>query len=112
MGLQLDELPLMLSQSVADTADVANGTPRDESRRYAGREARLATARSARKTRPSRLRVGTTLIADELAILAASLLAVWVAGAFDDVPLISRLIAPASRSSSCSLWAWPSSKSR
>ncbi|MCX6363243.1 MAG: sugar transferase [Actinobacteria bacterium] len=46
------------------------------------------------RTRPSRLRVGTTLIADELAIIAASLLAVWMAGAFDNMPLVSRLITP------------------
>jgi len=46
------------------------------------------------RTRPCRLRVGTTLIADEVAIVVASLLAVWVAGAFDDVPVISRLIVP------------------
>jgi len=93
MGLQLDELPLMLSQSVADTADVDDGALRSEDTRYADLEASSAIAAGAR-TRPSRLRVGTTLIADELAILAASLLAVWVAGAFDDVPLISRLIVP------------------
>jgi len=101
----------MLSTSVADTADVDDGALRSEDTRYADLEASSASAASGR-TRPSRLRVGTTLLADELAILAASLLAVWVAGAFDEVPLISRLISPASRSSSCSLWAWPSSKSR
>ena len=38
--------------------------------------------------------MGTTLIADEVAIIAASLLAVWVAGSLGDVPVISRLIVP------------------
>ena len=69
------------------------GILRGESRRYAELEAVPAIAGSVR-TRPSRLRVGATLIADEAAILAASLLAVWVAGAFDEVPVVSRLITP------------------
>ena len=93
MGLKMDERPLMLTSFVADTVDVANGTLRGEDTRYIGREASSSAAVSSR-TRPSRLRVGTTLIADELAIIAASLLAVWVAGAFDEVPVISRLIVP------------------
>jgi len=84
---------MAMTPSVGDAPSVANGTLREESRQYARREARSTIAGS-RRTRPSRLRVGTTLIADELAIIAASLLAVWVAGAFDDVPVISRLIVP------------------
>src|SRR5450759_3410488 len=94
MGLQVDERPLVSSPSVTDTADVANGTLRGESRRYAGREARRAGADSARTTRPAKLRVAATLSADVVAIVAASLLAVWVAGAFDDVPVISRFVVP------------------
>jgi len=94
MGLQVDERPLVSSPSVTDTADVASGTLRGESRRYAGREARPASADSARTTRPARLRVAATLSADVVAIVAASLLAVWVAGAFDDVPVISRFVVP------------------
>jgi exopolysaccharide biosynthesis polyprenyl glycosylphosphotransferase len=91
-GLQLDDRPIVLSSSVADAVNVANGTLRGERKRYAGREVDVAIARG--RTRPSRLRVGTTMIADEIAIVVASLLAVWVAGAFDNVPLISRLIVP------------------
>ena len=91
MGLQVDDRPIVLSSSVADAADVANGTLRREGTRYVEFEASSAIPWSGR-TRPSRLRVGTTLIADEVAIVSASLLAVWVAGAFDNVPLISRLI--------------------
>jgi exopolysaccharide biosynthesis polyprenyl glycosylphosphotransferase len=93
---KLDDRPIVVSQHATDAVDVANGTLRGERRRYLELEASPAIAGSARRTRtrPSRLRVGTTLIADELAILAASLLAVWVAGAFDNVPLISRLIVP------------------
>jgi len=93
MGLQVDDRPIVLSSSVADAADVANGTLRREGTRYVELEASSAIPGSGR-TRPSRLRVGTTLIADEVAIVAASLLAVWVAGAFDDVPVISRLTVP------------------
>src|SRR5665811_668764 len=94
MGLQVDERPLVSSPSVTDTADVASGTLRGESRCYAGREARPASADSARTTRPAKLRVAATLSADVVAIVADSLLAVWVAGAFDNVPVISRLIVP------------------
>ena len=92
-GLKVDNRPIELSTRVVHAVDVANGTLRREDTRYSVREPSSAVAVSAR-TRPSRLRVGTTLIADELAIIAASLLAVWVAGAFDDVPVMSRLIVP------------------
>ena len=74
--------------------DVANGTPRAESRRYAAREAQRAVAESVRTTRPAKLRVAATLSVDVIAILAASLLAVWAAEALGDVPVISRLIVP------------------
>ena len=47
-----------------------------------------------RSRRPSKLRVAATLTADAAALIAASLLAVWVAGSFDDVPVISRLTVP------------------
>ena len=92
-GLKVDDRPIALLSRVADAVDVANGTLRREDTRYVVSEASSDATLSAR-TRPSRLRVGTTLIADELAIVAASLLAVWVAGAFDDVPVVSRLIVP------------------
>src|SRR5450759_4266076 len=91
---QLDERPVVSSPGVADTADVADGTLKGESTQYAGRASRPAIAERVRTTRPSKLRVGATLCVDVIAILAASLLAVWVAGAFDNVPVISRLIVP------------------
>ncbi len=47
-----------------------------------------------RTRHPAKLRVAATLTADALAVIAASLLAVWAAGAFDDVPVIGRLIVP------------------
>jgi len=47
-----------------------------------------------RSRRPSRLRVAATLTADALAVVAASLLAVWVAGSFADVSVLNRLIVP------------------
>ena len=92
--LRLDDRPLVPPASVADTAVVANGILRGESRRYAGRESRPAIAEGVRTTRPAKLRVAATLCADVAAIVADSLLAVWVAGAFDNVPVISRLIVP------------------
>jgi exopolysaccharide biosynthesis polyprenyl glycosylphosphotransferase len=92
-GQRLDDRPIVLSGDVSDVVYVANGTLIGKLAQDAKAETSSATALSGR-TRPSRLRVGTTLIADELAIIAASLLAVWAAGAFDNVPVISRLIVP------------------
>jgi len=94
MGLQRDERPLASPLGVADTADVAEGTRRGESRQYAGRESRPAITESARTTRPAKLRVAAALAADAVTLVAASLLAVWIAGSFDGVPIISRLITP------------------
>jgi exopolysaccharide biosynthesis polyprenyl glycosylphosphotransferase len=94
MGLQRDERPLASPPGVADTADVAEGTRRGESRQYAGRESRPAITESARTTRPAKLRVAAALAADAVTLVAASLLAVWIAGSFDGVPIISRLITP------------------
>src|SRR5450756_2486057 len=91
---QLDDRPIVLSLHDADTVDVANGTPRGESRQYAGRESRPAITESVRTMRPAKLRVAATLTADAVALVAASLLAVWVAGSFDGVPIISRLVTP------------------
>ena len=92
--LQLDDRPIVLSRHVADAVDVANGTLRGESRRYARGEAQGTVAEGVKTIRPAKLRVAATLSADVVAIVAASLLAVWAAGAFDDVPVISRLIVP------------------
>src|SRR5450756_2585941 len=86
---QLDERPVVSSPGVADTADVADGTPRGESRQYAGRESRPAITESVRTMRPAKLRVAATLTADAVALVAASLLAVWIAGSFDNVPILS-----------------------
>ena len=93
-GLQLDDRPIVLSHHAADAMDVANGTLSSESRRYARGEAQGTVAEGVRTIRPAKLRVAATLSADVVAIVAASLLAVWAAGAFDDVPVISRLIVP------------------
>ena len=92
--LQLDDRPIVLSRHVADAVDVANGTLRGESRRYARGEAQGTVAGGVRTIRPAKLRVAATLSADVVAIVAASLLAVWAAGAFDDVPVISRFVVP------------------
>ena len=73
---------------------MADGTLRGESRQDAGRESRPAITESARTTRPAKLRVAATVSADVVGIVAASLLAVWIAGSFDEVPIMSRLITP------------------
>ena len=91
---KLDDRPIVLSTQFGDAGDVANGTLRGERNRYVDRGARPAIADGARAARPSKLRIAATLSADTVAIVAASVLAVWVAGAFDDVPLISRLMVP------------------
>ena len=58
------------------------------------REGEPVVSGGARTRRPAGLRVATTLAADAVAIVAASLIAAWAAGAFDEVPLISRLVVP------------------
>jgi len=68
-GLQPDELPLMSSQSVADTADVAHGTLRGESRRHAGREAHRALAGGA---------VQVTVLGVPFRPLSAAALLAWM----------------------------------
>jgi len=73
---------------------MGNGTLRQSSTYYSEREARAGIAGNVKTRHPANLRVAATLIADAVALAAASLLAVWIAGSFDDVPLISRLITP------------------
>jgi exopolysaccharide biosynthesis polyprenyl glycosylphosphotransferase len=58
----------------------------------AGRSGSAVRRRIGSKTRrPSRLRVLATVSADIAALLTAALLAVWIASAFDDLPLLHRL---------------------
>ena len=73
---------------------MGNGTLRESSTYYAERATRAGIAGNVRTRRPSRMRVAATLTADALALVAASLLAVWVAGSFDTVPVVSRLVTP------------------
>ncbi len=73
---------------------MAYEAPRVDFGRYAAIEAAPAIAGGARATRPATVRVVATLSADAVAVVAASLLAVWAAGALDDVPVIGRLTAP------------------
>ncbi|HQJ27053.1 MAG TPA: hypothetical protein PKZ80_07455, partial [Thermoleophilia bacterium] len=71
---------------------MANGTLRERSGRRpsivraAQRDGIGATTR-----RPSRMRVVATLSADVVALVIASLVAVWTALSFDGVPLLHRL---------------------
>jgi len=73
---------------------MGNGTLQHDSTYRSEAATRAATAGSVKARRPSRVRVAATLAADVVAFLSASLLAVWVAGSFDNVPLVSRLITP------------------
>ena len=73
---------------------MGNGTLQHDSTYYAEGATRAGTAGSVRTRRPSKVRVAATLTADAVALVAASLLAVWVAGSFDDVPIVSRLVTP------------------
>jgi exopolysaccharide biosynthesis polyprenyl glycosylphosphotransferase len=94
MGLQLDDRPIVLSRQAADTADVGNGTLQQHSNYYAAHSARAGAVGHVKTRRPSRYRVAATLTADVVALVAASLLAVGIAGSLGDVPIVSRLIAP------------------
>jgi exopolysaccharide biosynthesis polyprenyl glycosylphosphotransferase len=73
---------------------VGNGTLQHGSTYYTERAERAAIAGNVRTRRPSKVRVTATLTADAVALLAASVLSVWMAGSFDNVPLVSRLITP------------------
>jgi len=83
--------------SVADIVNVNNDALEQRRARYASSTAADTPAdldRVVRTRRPSSLRVVATLCADTLALVASSLLAVWVASFFDDVPVVSRLSGP------------------
>jgi exopolysaccharide biosynthesis polyprenyl glycosylphosphotransferase len=69
---------------------MGNGTLEHDSRYYGGR-ARSEIAGNVRTRRPSRIRVLATLVADAVAVVAASLLAVWIAEVLSDAPVLSRL---------------------
>ena len=73
---------------------MGNGTLQHDSTYCSDGATRAELAGSVKARRPSRVRVAATLIADAVAFVAASLLAVWLAGSFDDLPLFSRLITP------------------
>jgi len=91
---------------VVDASDMAHDVLIEEDRASAviravpalGEGARAAlsagAALPARTAHPARARLIATLGADAVAIVAASLLAVWAAGAFAAVPVVGRLIAP------------------
>jgi len=91
-GRPSGRIPLVFPEGVADTGDMANGTLRERSGRRpsivraAQRDGIGATTR-----RPSRMRVVATLSADVVALVIASLVAVWAALSFDGIPLLHRL---------------------
>lgn len=85
------ETPLVFPKGVADIGDMGNGASEE---RVKGGQSALVTVRhkaGARTRRASRLRVAATMSADVVALLAASLVAVWAATAFDGVPLLHSL---------------------
>ncbi len=73
---------------------MGNGTLQHGSTYYTEPATRADIAGHVKTRRPTKLRVAATLTADALALVAASLLAVWIAGSFDNVPIVSRLAAP------------------
>jgi exopolysaccharide biosynthesis polyprenyl glycosylphosphotransferase len=73
---------------------VANGTLQQERTRYAPRTAVSRGEGKVRRRRPSKLRVVATLAADAIGLVMSSLLIVWVAAWFDDIPVISSLNGP------------------
>ena len=77
--------PLVLPEGVADTGDMGDGAYESRGRTGAGAAQSVV---GERPWRPSSLRVVATVSADVVALLTASLLAVWVASGFDDIPTI------------------------
>ena len=67
----------------------ADGTFEERGQRAAPPRARRAAG--SRTRRASKLRVAATVSADAVALLASSVLAVWVVATFDDLPLLRKL---------------------
>jgi exopolysaccharide biosynthesis polyprenyl glycosylphosphotransferase len=90
-GVQLGEPHLLLPRASADTADVGNGALQEDGAGLAEVDARPSGVESARAATPSHLRVVTTVVADAVAIVAASMLAAAVGDALSEAPLVHRL---------------------
>jgi len=73
---------------------MGNGRIQQSPTYYSERATRAGIAGNVKTRRASKLRVSATVTADAVALIAASLLAVWIAGAFGNVPIVSRLITP------------------
>jgi exopolysaccharide biosynthesis polyprenyl glycosylphosphotransferase len=76
---------------VADIEDVGNGSLEHGSSECAGHVECPSDTGNVRTRRPSRVRVAATLTADAVALVAASLLAVWVSETLTDVPVVHRV---------------------
>ena len=96
MALRADETPYMVvraplvfPEGVADAGDMSDGAVDERVDLRAGSlERRKVRARAGTA---SKLRVLATVSADVIALLVASLLAVWMASSFTEVPLLHRL---------------------
>jgi exopolysaccharide biosynthesis polyprenyl glycosylphosphotransferase len=73
---------------------MANGTLEQSGARRASGAAESRHGAGMRTRRPSKLRVAATLSADAVAMVASSVLAVWLVAEFDHVELLSRLQGP------------------
>ena len=86
-GAPRDRSPLMESEGVADTVNMGNGTLEERRAQRASRATTQNDEAGARTRRPSDLRVVATLVADIVALVISSFLAVWVALELHHLPL-------------------------
>ncbi len=86
-----DESPLMGSRGVADIVNMPDQTVEERGAPQAPGSAAAANEERARTHRPASLRVAATLVADTIALIGSSILAVWVALELHPLPLLDAL---------------------
>jgi exopolysaccharide biosynthesis polyprenyl glycosylphosphotransferase len=91
VAAQAADSSLMEAQGVADVVNVGNGTLDERRAQRATRVTHTEHTAAARARRPSDLRVVATVTCDVVALVLSAVLAVWVAMALDDVPILHRL---------------------
>ncbi len=91
--IRIREDSLLLRADVADGVYMADEALRGQDL-YDDRTAHALSTRRVAGKRPAKLRIAATVGADALGILIASVVAVWLADALADLPLVDRLVAP------------------
>jgi exopolysaccharide biosynthesis polyprenyl glycosylphosphotransferase len=92
--MRLDGRTLMLPARVADEDYVGNGIVEQRPARRAGHVAKASAKGGLSTRRPSKLRVGATVMADAIALVVSAILAAIAIDLLADAPLFHRLFSP------------------